>query len=102
ISLGIIPLVSLQDLELEEISTWQWKTHKPDQQRKRQEKADKVRIKIGQNKFRLTANTTSSRTIVPSLNMALLRPRQYMGWITPNAEDWTVCRNKHSVPLSSN
>ncbi|QKY71252.1 transposase [Lentibacillus amyloliquefaciens] len=45
ISQGIIPLVSLRNHELEEIPTWQRKTHNPEQQRKRQEKADEVRTK---------------------------------------------------------
>ncbi|PTX46025.1 transposase, partial [Melghirimyces profundicolus] len=44
-SQGITPLVSLQNLKLEETPTWKRKTNDPERQRKRQAKVEEVRIK---------------------------------------------------------
>ena len=44
-SQGVMPLISLRDHELEEIPTWQRKTHNPEHQRKRQEKVNNVKAK---------------------------------------------------------
>lgn len=44
-SQGIVPLVSLRNLELEPIPTWKRQTHDPEKQRKRETKVQQVLIK---------------------------------------------------------
>jgi len=96
-----MPLISLRDHELEEVPTWQRKTHNPKHQRKRQEKVDKVETKNKAKQIQMDGKYQDIQNKRVQCKHGFAEAKTVHGLDRARSRVHVpACRNMHSVPPS--